>query len=62
MARIKIDSTTSDMTSVCANVGKDRIRYWVVDECWGHSLTDKRTRSSRRHLSLGALIEFFLAA
>jgi hypothetical protein len=50
IARIKIDSTTSDMTSVYARPGKDRINYRVVDEYWGDTLTEKRTRSSRRLL------------
>jgi hypothetical protein len=62
IARINIDSTTSDVTSVYARPGKGRIYYRVVDEYWGDSLTEKRTRSSRRPLSLGELIEFFLAA
>ena len=62
IARISIDSTTSDVTSIYAKVPKDRIRYRVVKEYWSDSLTDNRTRSARRHLSLGALIECFLAA
>jgi hypothetical protein len=43
-------------------MGKDRIRYRVVDEHQGDSLTERRTRSSKRPLSLGELIEVFLAA
>jgi hypothetical protein len=62
IARINIDSTTSDVTSVYARPGKDRIYYRVVDEYQGDTLTEKRTRSSKRPLSLGELIEFFLAA
>lgn len=62
IARINIDSTTSDVTSVYARPGKDRIYYRVVDEYRGDSLSEKRTRSSKRPLSLGELIEFFLAA
>ena len=62
IARINIDSTTSDVTSVYAKAGKDRIRYRVVDEYNGDTLSEKRTRSSKRPLSLGELIEFFLAA
>ena len=62
IARINIDSTTSDVTSVYARPGNDRIYYRVVDEYWGDSLTEKRTRSSKRPLSLGGLITFFRAA
>lgn len=62
IARINIDSTTGDVTSVYAKAGKDRILYRVVDEYDGDTLTEKRTRSSKRPLSLGELIEFFLAA
>jgi hypothetical protein len=62
IARINIDSTTSDVTSVYAKAGKDRIRYRVVDEYNGDTLSEKRTRSSKRPLSLGELIDFFLGA
>jgi hypothetical protein len=62
VGRINIDSTTSDVTSVYGRPGKDRIYYRVVDEYWGDTLTEKRTRSSKRSLSLGELITFFLAA
>ncbi len=48
IARINIDSTTSDVTSVYAKAGKDRIRYRVVDEYNGDTLSEKRTRNSRR--------------
>ena len=50
IARINIDSTTSDVTSVYAKAGKDRIRYRVVDEYNGDTLSEKRTRSSKRPL------------
>ena len=43
-------------------MGKDRIRYRVVDEYNGDTLSEKRARSSKRPLSLGELIAFFLAA
>jgi hypothetical protein len=43
-------------------MGKDRIRYRVVDEYNGDTLSEKRTRSSKRPLSLGELIDFFLGA
>jgi hypothetical protein len=62
IVRIDINSTTSDVTNVYARPGKDRIYYRVVDEYRGDTLTEKRTRSSKRPLSLGELITFFLAA
>jgi hypothetical protein len=62
IARINIDSTTSDVTSVYAKVGKNRIYYRVVDEYNGDTLSDKHTRSSKRSLTLKELVEFFLGA
>jgi hypothetical protein len=62
IARINIDSTTSDVTSVYAKVGKNRIYYRVVDEYNGDTLSDKHTRSSKRPLTLEELVEFFLGA
>ncbi len=56
IAHINIDSTTSDATSVHAKAGKHRILYRFVDEYGGDTLTAKRTRSSKRPLSLGELI------
>jgi hypothetical protein len=38
-------------------MGNDRIRYRVVDEYNGDTLSEKRTRRSKRPLSLGELIE-----
>ena len=61
IARINIDSTTSDVTSVYAKAGKDRILYRAVDEYGGDTLTAKRTRSAKRPLSLGELIVFLAA-
>ena len=62
IARINIDSTTSDVTSVYAKAGKNRIYYRAVDEYNGDTLSEKRTRTSKRPLTLGELIEFFLGA
>jgi len=62
IARINIDSTTSDVTSVYAKAGKSRIYYRVVDEYNGDTLSDKRTRTSRRPLTLAELVEFLLGA
>jgi hypothetical protein len=62
IARININSVTSDVTSVYAKARKDRILYRVVDEYGGDTLTHKRTRSSKRPLPLGELITFFIGA
>ena len=62
IARINIDSTTSDVTSIYAEAGKNRIYYRVVDEYEGDTLNEKRTRSSKQPLTLKELIEFFLGA
>jgi hypothetical protein len=62
IARINIDSTTSDVTSIYAKAGKNRIYYRVVDEYEGDTLNEKRTRSSKQPLTLNELIEFFLGA
>ena len=60
IARINIDSTTSDVTSVYAKAGKNRIYYRVVDEYGGDTLSEKRTRTSKRPLTLAELVAFFL--
>ena len=57
IARLNIDSTTSDVTSVYARPGKDRINYRVVDEYDGDTLSEKRTRSSKRQLLRLLLID-----
>jgi len=62
IARINIDSTTSDVTSVYAKAGKSRIYYRVVDEYNGDTLSVRRTRTSKRTLTLAELVEFFLGA
>jgi hypothetical protein len=55
IARINIDSTTSDVTSVYAKAGKDRVLYRVVDEYGGDTLTVKPTRSSKRRSGRGLM-------
>ena len=62
IARITIASTTQDVTSVYARRGKNRIRYRVVDEYEGGTLSGRNTRSSARPLSLGKLESFFNGA
>ena len=62
IARITIASTTQDVTCVYARRGKDRIRYRVVDEYEGQTLSGKNTRTSSRPLSLRELESFFIGA
>jgi len=62
IASITIASTTQDVTCVYARRGKDRIHYRVVDEYEGETLSERRTRTSVRPLTLGALEEFFNGA
>ena len=62
IARISIESTTGDVTSVYARRGKDCIHYRVVDEYGGDTLSGERERTSAQPLTLGQLVEFFTAA
>jgi hypothetical protein len=62
IARITIQSTLQDVTSVYARRGKGRIHYRVVDEYEGETLTGKATRTSTRPLTLGQLEAFFNGA
>lgn len=62
VARITIASTTQDVTSVFARRGKARIRYRVVDEYGGDTLSGKAARTSTRPLTLGELTDFFIGA
>lgn len=62
IARIEIASTTFDVTSVYARRSGRRIRYRVVDEYQGDTLSAPTTRTSLQPLTLGALTDFFLGA
>jgi hypothetical protein len=62
IARITIASTTQDVTSIYASRGKNRIRYRVVDEYGGDTLSGRNTRTSARPLTLGGLEAFFNGA
>jgi hypothetical protein len=62
IARIEIASTTFDVTSVYAKREGTLIRYRVVDEYEGDTLTGKTRHTSREPLTLGELEEFFLEA
>jgi hypothetical protein len=62
IARITIASTTQDVTCVYARRGKGRIRYRVVDEYGGDTLSGRSTRTSLKPLTLGELETFFTGA
>jgi hypothetical protein len=62
IARIEINSTTGDVTSVYAHQEGSTIRYRVVDEYGGETLQETTERTSTQPLTLGELEEFFLGA
>ena len=62
IARIRIESTTCDVTSVFAKSDKGVIHYRVVDEYDGETLSGKTERLSEKPLTLGELADFFLTA
>jgi len=62
IARITIQSTLQDVTSVFARRGKRRIYYRVVDEYEGDTLSGKTERTSTKPLTLGELEQFFNGA
>lgn len=62
IARISIKSTTGDVTSVYARLVGHRIAYRVVDEYGGETFTGSAKRTSRKPLTMGQLIDFFLGA
>lgn len=45
--------TPHGVASVYARRGKNRMRYRVVDEYAGDTLSERNTRTSRRSLTLG---------
>jgi hypothetical protein len=62
IARIRIVSTTADVTSVYARPRGRRIHYRVVDEYEGETLYGKTERESVRPLTLRALYAFLTDA
>jgi hypothetical protein len=62
IARIEINSTTFDVTSVYARREASAIHYRVVDEYDGGTLTGPDTRQSVEPLTLGELEDFFMDA
>ena len=62
IARICIDSTTGDVTSLYARLVGQRICYRVVDEYQGDTLSGRAQRTSSRPLTMGQMVDFFLGA
>ena len=62
IARIRIASTTFDVTSVYATRQDGVIRYRVVDEYGGDTLRGPAEMESSQPLTLGELADFFLEA
>lgn len=62
IARISIESTTGDVTSVYARPAKGAIRYRVVDEYEGGTLQGRTTARTNAPMTLRELADFFLAA
>ncbi|WP_426041033.1 hypothetical protein [Brevundimonas sp. TWP2-3-4b1] len=62
IARITLQSVTQDVICLYAAQGRGRIRYRVVDEYGGDTLSGRAGRTSSQPLTLGGLAEFFLGA
>lgn len=62
IARILIESTTFDVTSLFAKFDKGSIHYRVVDEYDGDTLSGPSEKISKEPLSLGDMTDFFLEA
>lgn len=62
IARVRIRSTTSDVTAVRARSVGRRIAYRVVDEYEGGSLGGRNQRTSLKPLTMGELLLFLLGA
>jgi hypothetical protein len=62
IARIEIASTTFDVTCVFAKPEKGLIRYHVVDEYDGDTLSGPSEMTSNKPLTLGELTDFLLNA
>jgi len=62
IARIRIKSTTYDVTSVYARPEDGQIHYRVVDEYDGDTLQGRSTATTAVHMTLGEFADFFLRA
>jgi len=62
IARIEIESSTFDVTSVYARRGEraGSIEYRIIDEYGGETLAEPNTMSSEQPLSLREMVAFFL--
>ncbi len=58
IARVTLASVLQDVVSVRARKGRGRLRYRVVDEYGGDTLTGLNRRTSIRPLPLGQLVDF----
>lgn len=61
IGRIRIRSTTGDVTSVYAKLDDGAIRYRVVDEYNGDTLAGPAEKESRTPLTLSEFMDFFLS-
>lgn len=59
IARVTLDSVTSDVTSVYVRYSEGQYQYRVVDEYEGETLSGPDTMTSRQPLTLGELMTFF---
>jgi hypothetical protein len=62
IARIAIESTTFDVTSLFARFEEGIIHYRVVDEYDGDTLSGDSAMTSKKTLTLGEMTDFFLNA
>jgi hypothetical protein len=62
IARIRIRSTTFDVTCVCARPVDGEIHYRVVDEDGGETLQGTAEARTRAPMTLGEVADFFLGA
>jgi hypothetical protein len=62
IARITINSTTQDVTSVYASLRENQIHYRVVDEYEGGTLSEESESLTKTPMTLSELTDFFLSA
>jgi hypothetical protein len=62
IARITINSTTQDVTSVYASLRENQIHYRVVDEYEGGTLSEENKSLTKTPMTLAEMTDFFLTA
>jgi hypothetical protein len=62
IARITLNSTTQDVTSVYASLRENQIYYRVVDEYEGGTLSEEIEALTKTPMTLAELTDFFLTA